>query len=222
MSWNKLAPIAKTTGRPMASASIVVNKDGVPKISLILSASLKDEFGDPAKADISAGEGEHLGSLLIEFTPKGAFEVKRFVSGGARVFVPVPEGIPDKPVANAPCTLGEKVRHAENARLPADAPPESVVIKLPVEAWAADLSGRAAPRPPSGGSAVQPPPQAVGNGRQVDMVEYLSSKGVKISRLAENRFSVAGETLQFSAVLKMVNDKRKAADLDPLSAMQVR
>lgn len=95
-------------------------------------------------------------------------------------------------------------------------------MTLPLEAWAEDVAGRVKPAAARTATPPAPPPQGVGNGRQVDMVEYLSGKGVKISRLAENRFSVDGETVQFSAVLKMVNDKRKAADLDPLSSLQVR
>ncbi|HEX7887566.1 MAG TPA: hypothetical protein VF474_16450 [Phenylobacterium sp.] len=113
MSWNKLAPIAKTTGRPMASASVFIKKDGVPRISLILSSSLKDEFGAPTRADVHAGSGEHEGALLVEFHEGGAFEIGNFVSGGARIFLPVPEGLPDKPATNAPCTLGETVFMAE-------------------------------------------------------------------------------------------------------------
>ena len=45
MSWNKLAPIARSSGRPMASATVEVNKTGEAKIAVILSGSLKDEFG---------------------------------------------------------------------------------------------------------------------------------------------------------------------------------
>lgn len=81
-----------------------------PRIALILAASLKDEFGDPKRADVSAGSGENLGQLLIEFTPDGAFEIGNFVHGGCRIYVPVPEGVPDDFAVNARCVLGEKVR----------------------------------------------------------------------------------------------------------------
>lgn len=205
MSWTKLSPILKSTGKPMASASIVVNKDGVPKVQLILAASLRDEF-DEDKADVSAGSGDLLGSLLIEFKPDGAFEVRNFVSGGGRIFLPIPEGIAAQAEPNHPCTMGEKTK-------------ESVVIRLPLEAWAKASAPPAAPKlrdpldPP-------PPPVAPGTSR-VDLVEYLRNRGVKISRLAEGRFSVDGETVTVGAVLKLVNKKRAAADLDPLTHSQV-
>jgi hypothetical protein len=64
-------------------------------------------------------------------------------------------------------------------------------------------------------------PAKMGSG-PLDMVDYLTGHGVKISRLAENRFMLEGETVLFGAVLKRVNDRRKAADLDPLAASQVR
>jgi len=208
MSWTKLAPIVKTTGRPMASASIVVNKDGVPKVSLILSASLKDEFGAPTKADVSAGEGENEGALLLEFTPKGAFDLKNFVHGGARVFVPISAGVPDKPAKNEPCTLGERTK-------------SSVVVILPVAAWKRGIAERLAPparTPPPIQSAATP---AKPNGGPLDMVEYLKGKGVKIERLAGGRFQMNGETIGAGTVLRIVNDHRKQADLDPLALSQV-
>lgn len=218
MSWSKLAPIAKTTGRPMASASIQVNKDQIPKVALILSASLKDEFGDPKRCDISAGEGEHEGALLIEFAADGAFEIKNFVHGGARIFLPIPPGCPDKPATNAGCTIGEKVLPGlgKNPRNQGN-----LVINLPVGEWAREIAQRHRPGLAAAAVPAAPPPPAGvakgGDAKRFDMVEYLSGKGVKISRLAENRYSVGGDTLVFGQVLKMVNDRRKAADLDPIS-----
>jgi len=213
MSWTKLAPILKTTGRPMASASIVVNKDGVPKIALILSASLKDEFGDPAKADVSAGTGDDEGKLLVEFSKDGAFDVRNFVHGGCRIFVPVPEGLPDKPTPACACSLGEKAK-------------ASVVVCLPVEAWRREIAGRLAqPRPgPEAPSAAPPqgPPKPRLNGEIVDVVDYLGKKGVKVSRLAGGRFMLFGETVTIGRVLNEVNKHRDEAGLTPLAHSQVQ
>lgn len=208
MSWNKLAPIVATTGRPMTSASIVVNKDGVPKVSLVFSASIHEEYGERTRVDISAGGGEHKGSLLIEFTPAGDFEIKLFGKGGGRVFVPIGEGVPGKPASNQPCVLGERTA-------------DSLVVKLPVAEWDREINARvrtdrATPaRPPS---AAAP---KVGNGKALDVVDYLTGKGVRIARLAGNRFQLNGETVLIGQVLKAVNDHRRAADLDPLAATQV-
>ncbi len=212
MGWNKLAPIARSSGRPMASASIVVSKAGEAKLVLILSASIYDEYGSPQVADVSAGEGEDAGSLLIEFTEAGAFKLTNFAKGGARLFLPVPEGAPAAARTNMPAPLGART----------DA---SLVVVLPLDDWS-----RAAAIP-RGGSSVKPPPdrnaatvplaEPVGNGKPLDMVEYLATKGVKISRLAAGRFSIAGETVGQAVVLKMVNDRRKAGDLDPLPAHKV-
>lgn len=213
MSWNKLAPIVKTTGRPMASASIVVNKDGVPKISLILSASLKEEFGDPERCDISAGAGEHEGSLLVEFGPQGGFELKNFVHGGARVFAPVPDWCPDKPAINQPCTLGEKHPPPPGSVFDPENLP-SVVVNLPVEAWRASIADRI--RAPAA-----PPPQPPPGAKRLDMVEYLSGKGFTVSRLGNERFLLSGENVTQGAVLKAVNDSRELAGLTPLARSQV-
>lgn len=218
MSWNKLAPIAKTTGRPMASASVVVNKDGVPKISLILSASLKEEFGDPERCDVSAGDGENAGALLLEFSRDGAFELRNFVHGGARLFMPVPEGMSDAPANNAPCTLAEKVPVSQEI----GAPTPAVVIRLPMAAWTEDRKVRVVVRsdpvpPPAGPTAA-----TVGNGAVLDVVEYLKTKGVTVARLAGERFMLSGETVTIGGVLNVVNKHREAAGLTPLSRVQVR
>lgn len=210
MSWNKLAPIAKSTGRPMVSASIVVAKSGDAKIHIVLSSSIHDEFGKRLKVDVSAGEGVDTGSLLIEFDPAGAFEVKLFTKGGGRLFVPVPEGVPRGAGSNQACILGARSN-------------DSLVIKLPVETWSREISARRPAAAASGGGQdLTPAPKPALNGQVLDMVEYLSGKGVKISRLAEGRFALEGETVTAGAVLKMVNDRRTKAGLDPLPAAKVR
>lgn len=212
MSWTKLAPIAKSTGRPMASAAIVVNKDGVPKISLVLADSLHSEFGRRTKVDIAAGDAgsPHEGQLLVEFAKAGAFDIKLFGKGGGRVFVPAPEWLPAHPAANLPCTLGERTA-------------DSVVVKLPLDEWRRTIAARAPKAIAVGaGGADQPGgPTKAGNGQPVDAVEYLAGKGVKISRLASSRFAVDGETKTMGEVLNLVNRHRKAADLDPLPAHKV-
>lgn len=230
MSWTKLAPIAKTTGRPMASASIVVNKDGVPKIHLILSASLKDEFGDPKRADVSAGDGANEGKLLIEFISNGAFEVGNFVHGGGRITLPVPAGMPDKPAANAPCTVTDKVVAASGQVVADDFVP-SLVVTLPTPVWRRDIAERI--KPPVGGSSVMPPrprgPSAPpppepepAAGSVVDVVEYLGRKGLKVSRLAGGRFMLSGQTVMLAEVLGQVNKIRAEAGLPALTSAQVK
>lgn len=211
MSWSKLAPIAKTTGRPMASASIVVNKDGTAKVVVILSATIFEEFGERPRADVSAGEGEHEGALLVEFAAKGAFEVKRFAKGGGRLFVPIGPGVPDKPAANEPCVLGEKTK-------------DSLVLTLPVATWERDIAARLAAsqrRSPQIEESVQARAGTTAP-KGLDMVEYLKGKGVKVERLAGERFQLNGETVGAGSVLRVVNEHRKGADLDPLSLAQVR
>lgn len=228
MSWNKLAPIAKTTGRPMASASIVHHKTLPPRIALILAASLKDEFGAPTKADVSAGTGDDLGSLLIEFSDTGAFDIGNFVHGGSRIYLPVPEGVPDAVTINAPCRLGAKVLPSANNKPttpgePSDAAP-SIIIHLPLQSWAEDVAARSrvASRPAATPPPATPEHPKVGNGEPLDVVAYLTGKGRKVSRLADNRFALDGETVLIGEVLGQVNACRKAAGLDPLSRQQVR
>lgn len=229
MSWTKLAPIVKTSGRPMASASIVVNKDQVPKIHLILAATLKDEFGDPKRADVSVGEGENAGSILVEFLDTGAFDVRGFVHGGARIVLPVPDGLPDKPASNAPCVVGAKTRHTGLVCGSDPSPVDSVVLRLPVEAWRRDIAEGI--RPPSGGSAIIPPPAAKPStpvvkpapaDDLVDVVEYLGRKGLKVSRLAGGRFMLGGQTVLMPAVLAEVNKHRAEARLPALTSLQVK
>lgn len=225
MSWSKLAPIMKTGGRPMASASVVVNKAQEAKISLILSSSLVDEFIGPARADVSAGEGEDHGSLLLEFHPQGAFEVRGFVAGGGRLFLPLFEGIPGAAVNNAPCTLGDKVLPSEvvcatEAEFRASG--GSVVIKLPLAAWTQDRADRRTPARPAATTDRPPPPPKVGNGEPLDVVAYLKGKGVRIERLAGDRFQLDGATVTMGAVLNAVNKQRDDAGLLPLSRVEVR
>jgi hypothetical protein len=164
MSWTKLAPIVKSTGRPMASASITVNKDKTAKLSLILSASLKDEFGDVDHCDVSAGTGENVGKLLVEMHAGGAFEVKNFVHGGGRIFIPVPGGCPDRATASESCVISDKVVTPGDVEVGQERDHPQFVVTLPIEAWGRQLQERA-PKPPSGGSALQPPPPA-GQGRE--------------------------------------------------------
>lgn len=221
MTWTKLAPIAKTSGRPMASASVVVNKDQVAKISLILSASLKDDFEAHSRCDVLAGGGEHADCLMLEFRPEGAFELRNFVHGGARIMLPVPDGWPARAAANAPCAIVSKRGGVDDqAPLPCGEVPH-VALRMPIAEWT-----RVAP-------AANPPPRAatagpteaapkVGNGELVDVVEYLAKKGVKVARLAGERFMMAGQTVTMGAVLKAVNEARDEAGLTPLARSQVR
>lgn len=207
MSWNKLAPIAKSTGRPMTSASIVVNKDGTPKISLVIAGSLHDEYGERTKLDIMAGEGEHAGALLLEFNEAGAFDIKGFGKGGGRVFLPIPAGLPTKPTTNTACRLGERTA-------------DTLVVHLPVAQWDVEIAARSH-RPIPAAPAPVVPKRPGAPETTLDVVAYLAGKGVKCDRLAGNRFQLRGEVVALGQVLKVVNEHRKSSDLDPLSLLQV-
>lgn len=114
---------------------------------------------------------------------------------------------------NAPATLGARTN-------------DSLIVKLPLEAWARDIAARRTP--PVGGSWVKPPPPSpppappppadkpARNGQVLDMAEYLTGKGHQVARLAEGRFLVDGDPATAGQMLKLVNDYRAKADLDPL------
>lgn len=218
MSWSKLAPIAKSTGRPMASAAIVSNKSSGLKISVIFSASLLSEFGDRAQCDVSAGGGEHEGSLLIEFVEDGPFKISLFGKGGGRLFVPLTPAMAQQAAGqtwtNQPCRLGDRTA-------------DSLVLHLPVAGWfggprgAAPKSPAPVPAPAPADAARRPEPEEVEDDR-LDVVAYLKAKGLSVQRLAAGRFMLSGQTTTLSGMLKQVNQIRDNAGLDPLPLAKVR
>jgi hypothetical protein len=211
--------VPATKGNVGISAAVVVNKSGPSKVRLTFTQTLIGKMGGGYRCDVSASDVAGDLRLMVEFAKGGAFEAKPFgLKRGAFLFVPLLEEIPEKATPALAC----EILQMEDRQL---------IFRLPVEGWAI-----AAPKPPRASptsaaahvkapahppAPAAPPPAAKHDpDGKLDVVEYLSGKGVKISRIAGNRISVDGEVMPFDRVLSMVNRKRVAAELPILTADQ--
>jgi len=210
MSWTALTPIVKTTGRAMVTAAMVSMRNASPKLTVNLAGTLFGDLGEPAHAHVMAGSGEHAGQLQITFAPDGAFRVTRFAKGGARIWLPPFDGMPDVPTESLPCRIVERDTG-------------TLIIALPIEGWAEARAARLAPKvksdtPPALTAKPAPAPAD----KRLDAIEYLQSKGHKCSRLAGGRFGLDGDTVLAVQILEAVNKHRKRADLAALALAEIR
>ena len=196
--WEDVEPIVKTV--PWAQAAVYVNKDGKPRIRVFFSEAFLNACGHPAGAKVQFGiDGENA---LLRFTwdPKGAFKVGDLGRGGARV-----QNVPSKPPApdgareSEPC----EVTHKDKA---------SAIMKLPLEAWAKQLSPAISgpkPRPPA---PPQIPESKVSTPEKIDAVDYLVKKGLRCKKSGDG-YLVDGSMETKSGVLTIINRYRRAASL---------
>jgi hypothetical protein len=215
MSWISLTPVAKGTGKPMVSVRAVVLNGGQTSLHFTFSSFIQSDFGDPTKASVQVGADEQAGKLRIVLDAEGEFDCKPMPRGGGfrLTLIGVP-GAPDRDFGSEACTIEVKTPNAGKAG------PEGgeLIIGLPVKAWSE--AGRAAP-PKAGGGAPPPAPPPASDSpapiRPLDAVEYLTGKGHKVTRLAEGRFALDGDTVVKGAVVKAINKHRAKAGLDALS-----
>jgi hypothetical protein len=207
MSWETLAPIAKRVGASLVSVVCRKNKAGALSVQFNFSAFIEDDFGKPKRASVEVGTGDDVGKVRFQFGDEGGFDAKSFGKGGFRLILPPIAGAPDRDWGREDCSVIEQ-----------DTGGGSLVVGLPLAAWgrsaAPRLNGGVNPAPP-------PPPGAPAPIRPMDAVEYLTSKGHKVTKLAEGRWSLDGDTVVKGAVVKAINKHRGKAGLDPLNIESV-
>ena len=227
MSWTLLKPLPNSTGRPMSSAQVRVNKDGAAKLHLFLSQSLYSDFGEPTKVSVMTGSDETAGQIRLEPDPTGLFEFKRFLHGGGRLAIPVCASAPEIPTNAHPCKI-------------IAAAPTELILALPIEDFAAEIAERTrTPKPPPPPAAPPSPPirataptaprvdarisaeEAGLDGKRVHAASYLRSKGLKVDVLAEGRLQINGEVQDRAKVVQRVNALRAKADLPAVLAIDV-
>lgn len=206
MSWTKLEPPTKAGHYgALATASVSNGKFLSPHLRIGLTKALILKCGGHLRADVSLGEDENDHTLLLEFKKDGAFAV----SGAARgagyltLHVPGPACAKDRP------KVGCRVD---------DFTPSSVIVHLPMEAWAKAETAPAQPAAPATPAASPPAQSKVG---ALDMITYLEGKGRKASRIAGGRFMIDGIAKDFDQALRVVNSHRQEAGLGPLGPEKV-
>lgn len=211
MSWTPIAPIKKSTGRPMASANVQVLKSGAAVIRLCLSGTLFDEIGAFEVTQVQEGDGDDLGCVRLDGLTAGIpeawlFKFARIPHGGRRLLLPWPrDPAIARPRSTEPCQVLEQGQGF-------------VVLRLPFTAW----HEQAAPPPKAAAPAAgKPPPASRLPEGQVDPVVYLSQKGHGVERWTGGRFKVDGELKTVQQVLHLVNLHRGKADLPALTAEQL-
>jgi hypothetical protein len=219
MSWISLTPVAKVTGKPMVSVRAVVLNGGQTSLHFTFSSVVQSDFGDPSHAVVQVGADDQAGKLRIVFGAQGEFACKRLNRGGFRLTLRGVPSAPDRDFGSEPCKVELSAPNAGKNG------PEGgeLIIGLPVTAWADRSQGvPLAGRPERGGASPPPAPPAAASGspapiRPLDAVDYLTGKGHKITRLAEGRFALDGDTVVKGAVVKAINKHRAKAGLDALS-----
>lgn len=198
MSWIDVEPIVRTV--PNAKASLIINADGIARINISFSDPFYRSMGEPTKCHVQAGTGDKLG--MVRIVPgKGKFEINALGKGGGRMQIRAPDGI-------AP-----RVRESETCPSVDKDGADAYVITLPIAAWASQVAAPSADRPlprkdPSAA------PQRPASTDPIDAVAYLTSKGLKITRLATpGKFTVAGQQQTKADVLTQINRYRRNSEL---------
>ena len=203
MSWETLVPTLTRKLRVPVTAAARMLKDGTITVTFNFSAALQDELKAPKKVAVQVGRDNDAGRIRFVFGPSGDYGIAPATpKGGMRLTLGPFAGGATRKAAAASCRI-----------VTLDKAGQVLVVELP-EGWSkkgADEPARAATAPFIETKGFNPT-------RPLDAVAYLTGKGHKISRLAQGRFALDGETVTKGWVLKLVNDSRKSADLDPLVA----
>lgn len=202
MSWGApLPPFVKIV--PRMRASISVTKAGT-KIHLVASDTFYREMGGPVLVNVLPGVGENLGKVMIVPAEDGALSFVPFERDGARVMIPVIEGVPAdyefEPIA---CEVG-----------PVDPTNHSVVVTLPVQAWREGVASVQEPETPPDPPA---PAKSVANGKPFDIETYLRKKGHTVTRMSSTLFLIDGKRTGLPQTIFQANVHRKAANLPEIS-----
>jgi hypothetical protein len=128
------------------------------------------------------------------------------MKGSKRITVPIFDGCPDNSAEGARCEIVTEAA-------------EELIVRLPLAQWRAEIEARTKRPAPVNLSSAQPKPAP--KDMRLDLVDYLTSKGAKLSRLAGGRFMLAGDQVMLADVLELANSHRKRADLPPLTEAQV-
>lgn len=205
MEWDDLDPVVKTV--PWAKATISVNADGRPRMSLTFSEPFLKDCGHPKKANVQTGVKDGKAMVRLVWAPDGKFDVREMEKGGGRIHsITVKDPIPDGARDLEPCELVSKSK-------------EEAIFILPLEAWEKQLN-QPAPRPAP--SKAPEPPKAVAQHVQkattskINAAEYLKAKGVRCAKLAGDWWMLDNEKVPRLDVLARVNELRRKADLPAL------
>jgi hypothetical protein len=217
MSWTVLDPVVKFAPRVKASIHKPKAKSS-PYLWIMFTDFFLKEFPYHNHANVMSGAGELVGHIRVEFDPKGKFETKPFEKGGARLVLPMFQGLPQAAKKATACEIVKKDS-------------TSVVFRLPLNDWEAPPPRALQPAIPTKGGqntgpsqVVERPPASMnGNGSKliVDAALYLRGKGLKCQRLAGDWYQVDGVKTPKVEVLRMVNKYRTAQELPSLSIEQV-
>lgn len=204
MSWGApLPPFVKIV--PRMRASISVTKAGT-KIHLTASDTFYREMGEPVQVNVLPGVGENAGKVMIVPAEDGALSFVPFDRGGARVMIPVIEGVPaDYEFEAIACEVG-----------PVDPANHSVVVTLPVQAWREGVASVEVPATPA------PPPAARSEpSKPFDIETYLRKKGHTVTRMSSTLFLIDGKRTGLPQTIFQANVHRKAANLPEISEADV-
>lgn len=155
-------------------------------------------MGGLTRANVSQGEGEHVGSLLIEFDKAGKFELKNNGRGTMTL------------------SLSAEAMETHHA-LPSEGcpvtpfTPTSVIVDLPLETWSARPAPEGASPPPTVKTATG------GKVGALDLAIYLENKGHTVQRTGAG-FLINGIAKTFDQALRAANAHRQEANLPALDA----
>jgi hypothetical protein len=169
MSWGSpLPPFVKIV--PKMRAAICVTKAGA-KIHLTASDIFYRELGEPERVNVLPGMNENAGKIMIVPADDGSTPVTAFERGGGRIIIPIIEGVPEGYEFEAiACDVGE-----------VDTGTRSVVLTLPVKAWAdgvarAEAAEQAVSAPSESGSK-----PARGGGERTGPAEWRANRPRSLS-----------------------------------------
>lgn len=201
MSWGApLPPFVKIV--PRMRASISITKAGT-KIHLVASDCFYREMGEPALVNVLPGVGANAGKVMIVPAEDGVLSFVPFERGGARVMIPVIEGVPaDYEFEAIACEVG-----------PVDPANHSVVVTLPVQAWRDGVASvdqpTAAPAAPAADKSEPRKP--------FDIETYLRKKGHTVTRMSSTLFLIDGKRTGLPQTIFQANVHRKQAGLPEIS-----
>jgi len=212
MQWNDLEPIVKVV--PRVQASVYVNKDGKPRLRITLAESFLNDIGHAEHCNIQIGADGDKIKLRMVFAKDGKFGIVNLGRGGARIAsVPSQPPCPDGAREMEPCTVVSSSK-------------TEAIVELPIGAWEKQLNRPLPPKsapakdaPKVGGKANGGPARDPLN--LIDPVEYLSKKGMRISKVGKT-YMVDGSTETPFGVLTIVNRYRRASGLPDVTIDDIR
>lgn len=208
MTWIAASAVAVRVA-PRVKAGIKTKRSGEVAIRISLSELFAKELGikKTSRATVSY-DADDSAHFQVKIDVGGTIEITEYPRGG--YWLAVESWDPSENLGAA--------RKAETCKL-LEKTANSFIAELPLAWFNGEKTVARERKTVAKNTPAATPPEK--GSAQLDVVEYLGKRGVKVHRLAGGRFQINGEGKTLAEAVAIVNEHRKKAGLGALTLADV-